>query len=140
VVNVLGPHPLCAECVKTNGGLVAVSHPQVHISAHGKQSCVDRGIAGLMVHLWEVCDTFSCCEDDGGVAYVVVSEETRPAAVDFLTRLGLEPRIEGGFVWFRVPEYPRLDDADDVARALYGPRQMLVTLRIDENGELQLEA
>jgi hypothetical protein len=139
MVVVLGPYPLCGACVKTNGGLVSVRHQQAHVAAHGKESCVDRGLAGLIVHLWSVCETYSCCEDDGGLAYVVASAETRAAAVDLLERLGLEPRIEEGFVRFRVPEYPRLDDAEEVRQALVGPQHTLITLRVDENGELQLE-
>jgi hypothetical protein len=136
MVNVLGPYPLCDACVKTNGGLISVKHQQVHVRAHGKESCVDRGIAGLMVHLWKVCDTFSCCERSGGLAYVVASTETIGAAVDLLERLGLKPRIEDGFIRFRVPGDLRLDDAEAVRRALEGGQRTL-TLRVDNNGQWQ---
>jgi hypothetical protein len=116
---VLGPHPLCELCLKTNGGLVSVRHRQVHVRAHGKESCVDSGLAGLMAHLWKVCDTRSCCEEDGGLAYVVATTQTQAAAVEFLTRLGLDPRVEQGFIRFRVPTSLRLDDAESVRQALF---------------------
>jgi hypothetical protein len=137
MVNVLGPYPLCEACIKTNGGLISVRHEQVHVRAHGKESCVDRGIAGLMVHLWEVCDTFSCCERSRGLGYAVVSTETTGAAVDVLERLGLEPRIEEDLIRFRVPKDLRLDDAEAVRRALAGAQRTL-TLRVDNNGKWRL--
>jgi hypothetical protein len=139
MVNVLGPYPLCAACAKTNGGLVSVRHEQVHVRAYGKESCVDRGLAGLMVHLWRVCDTFSCCEESGGLAYVVASADTAAAAVDLLERLGLEPRVEQGHIRFRVLEYPRLDDAEAVGQALEGRPRAFITLRVNDGGEWQLE-
>ena len=115
---VLGPYPLCALCREVNGGLVAVRHPQVHVRAHGKQSCVDRGLAGLIANLWAVCDTRSCCEDDNGKAYVVPSPDTHEAAERLLVKLGLRPESKDGTIYFRVPTSLRLDDAELVRRAL----------------------
>jgi hypothetical protein len=118
---VLGPYPLCPICRETNGGLVAVRHPQVHLRAHGKEACVDRGIAGLLAGLWAVCDTRSCCEDDDGRAYVVPTAETGEAAVRLLTDLGLRPAVADGIVFFRMRESFRLDDPAWVRRQLRRP-------------------
>ncbi|WP_280258478.1 hypothetical protein [Nocardia abscessus] len=69
---VLGPYPLCAECERTNGGLVAVRHRQHHVRAGGRQSCVDHGLVPIIATLWERgCDTRNSCQNvenqsDGG--------------------------------------------------------------------------
>jgi hypothetical protein len=97
---VLGPYPLCALCQKTNGGLIAVRHRQVHLVAHGKEACVDRRLADLIVRLWAVCDTRSCCEDENGRAYVVPTVDTREAAEDLLTERGISYVNERGFLYF----------------------------------------
>ena len=115
---VLGPYPLCALCREVNGGLVAVRHRQVHLRAHGKQSCVDRGLAGLIANLWAVCDTRSCCEDDNGRAYVVPTTDMHEAAERLLVKLGLRPESEDGTIYFRVPTSLRLHEAEFVRRAL----------------------
>jgi tetratricopeptide (TPR) repeat protein len=115
---VLGPYPLCALCREVNGGLVAAMHRQVHLRAYGKQSCVDRGLAGLIACLWAVCDTRSCCEDDNGRAYVVPTTDTHEAAERLLVKLGLRPESEDGAIYFRVPTSLRLHDAEFVRRAL----------------------
>ncbi|WP_250030271.1 hypothetical protein [Paractinoplanes maris] len=117
-MNFLGPHPLCAECRRVNGGLLAVGHRQVHVRAYGKGACVDRGLAGLFAVLWAVCDTRSCCEDSGGEAYVVPTEDTFDAADRMLRRLGLWPRTGDGALWFTRPAW--FEDAGLVRRALDG--------------------
>jgi hypothetical protein len=117
---VLGPYPLCPACRVTNGGLISVSHRQVHLRAHGKQACIDRGLAGLLTNLWAVCETRSCCENNGGRAYVVPTAETCDAAVDMVTRLRLHPWVRDGIIYFQVPAF-RLDDAETIRRALDQP-------------------
>ena len=92
----------------TNGGLIAVRHRQVHLRAHGKEACVDRGLAGLLAGLWAVCDTRSCCENAGGRAYVVPTADTCDAAVEMLTRLRLRPEVVDGTVYFRASPRPKL--------------------------------
>lgn len=131
---VLGPYPLCAACRKVNGGLVAVQHRQVHVRAHGKEACVDQGLAGLMTHLWAVCDTRSCCENDKGRAYVVPTPETREAAEQLLTRVGLRPATEEGIIYFPVPRSFRLHDAEFVRRASEQPHGQTMRWRVDGNG------
>ncbi|WP_250008898.1 hypothetical protein [Actinoplanes sp. M2I2] len=127
---ILGPYPLCAECRKTNGGLVAVGHRQVHLRAHGKQACVDQGLKGLFAVVWAVCDTRGSCEDAEGEAYLVPTAETFDAAEDLLWRLGLGPTAREGALWFRTPTRFRLDDAGHVRHALAaaddGPSRWLV--------------
>jgi hypothetical protein len=113
---VLGPYPLCPACRATNGGLVAVQHRQVHLRAHGKQACVDRGLAGLIANLWAVCDTRSCCEDEDGWAYVVAAVDTRAAAERMLAQLGLNPVLRDGALYFRAAPSSHLEDADHVRR------------------------
>jgi hypothetical protein len=100
---VLGPHPLCDACKQVSGGLVAVRHRQVHVRAHGKESCVDQGLAEIVTGLWAVCATRSCCEDEGGRAYVVPEVGQAPAAEEFLTGLGIRVENEGGFLCFTLP-------------------------------------
>jgi hypothetical protein len=114
----LGSFPLCPQCQTANGGLVAVQHRQVHLNAYGKEACVDRGLAGLIACLWSVCDTSSCCEDDGGRMYVVPTADTRTSAVDMLSRLGLDLRLQGTRVYFPQPASLRLDDYEAVRQAL----------------------
>lgn len=126
---VLGPYPLCPACRKTNGGLVAVRHRQVHLRAHGKEACVDRGIAGLLASLWAVCDTRSCCEDEDGQAYVVPTRDTCDAAAQLLTRLGLHPTVVDGTIYFRMPDSFGLDDVEQVHRRLQRPAVMQVNWR-----------
>ncbi|KKK06385.1 hypothetical protein [Micromonospora sp. HK10] len=120
---VLGPYPLCAACREVNGGLLAARHPQVHVRAHGREACVDRGLAGLIVHLWAVCETRSCCEDENGAAYVVPTPDTRAAAEELLTRLGLRVTTRADILHFPVPAGFRLGDAEFVRRALAGGRR-----------------
>lgn len=97
---------------------MAVRHRQVHLRAHGKESCVDSGIAGLMASLWAVCDTRSCCEDEGGRAYLVATQETEREARNLLAMLGLNPRTENGGLSFQVPEPAWLHDAAAVRLAV----------------------
>jgi hypothetical protein len=135
---VLGPYPLCAACRETNGGLVAVRHRQVHLRAHGKQACVDRGLAGLIASLWAVCDTLSCCEDEGGRAYVAPASDSLEDAELVLTRLGLNPALEGTALCFRVPQPSRLHDVEYVRRALAAPSGRVVIGRTDEHGVFRI--
>jgi hypothetical protein len=100
---VLGPHPLCDACKQVNGGLVAVRHRQVHVRAHGKESCVDQGLAEIVTGLWAVCATRSCCEDEGGRAYVVPEAGQALAAEEFLAGLGIRVENEGGVLYFTLP-------------------------------------
>jgi hypothetical protein len=99
----LGLYPLCERCKQTNGGLVSVRHRQVHVRADGRESCVDQGLANLIVRLWTVCDTRSCCEDDDGWAYVVPTAGTIDPAEDLLTDLGLAVERRSGALYFRLP-------------------------------------
>ncbi|MBM2621161.1 hypothetical protein JIG36_37235 [Actinoplanes sp. LDG1-06] len=131
---VLGPYPLCAACRLTNGGLIAVRHRQVHLRAHGKEACVDRGLAGLLTHLWAVCDTRSCCEDDDGDAYVVPTADTLDAAVEMLSALRLEPAVTDGVVSFPVWTTFRLDDAAWVRQRLSGRSRPAAVWRVNESG------
>ncbi|WP_179118336.1 tetratricopeptide repeat protein [Saccharothrix sp. ALI-22-I] len=100
---VLGPYPLCDACKQVNGGLVAVRHRQVHVRAHGKESCVDQGLAGIMAGLWAVCDTTTCCEDEDGRAYVAPVAGQAFAAEEFLAGLGIRVENEGGALYFALP-------------------------------------
>lgn len=100
---VLGPYPLCAQCEKVNGGLVAVRHRQVHVRANGRESCVDQGLARIIVDLWAVCGTTTCCEDDGGRAYVVPAAGQLAAAEELLTSQGIPVEREHGVLYFRLP-------------------------------------
>ncbi|WP_346129473.1 tetratricopeptide repeat protein [Lentzea roselyniae] len=100
---VLGPYPLCDTCKQFSGGLVAVRHRQIHVRAHGKEACVDQGLAEIVTGLWAVCATRSCCEDEGGRAYVVPVPGQAPAAEEFLAGLGLRVENEGGVLYFRLP-------------------------------------
>ncbi|MFI7425456.1 hypothetical protein ACIBPB_00565 [Micromonospora sp. NPDC049836] len=134
---VLGPYPLCPACREVNGGLVAARHPQVHVRAHGREACVDRGLAGLIVHLWAVCETRSCCEDDNGAAYVVPTPDTRAAAEELLTRLGLRVTTSAGILHFAVPPGFRLGDAEFVRRALARPPAGEVRWRVGESGRFE---
>ena len=131
---VLGPYPLCLTCQKTNGGLIAVRHRQTHLRAHGREACVDRGLAGLLASVWAVCDTRSCCENDGGRAYVVPTADTCDAAAHLLTKLGLHPAILDGTIYFQTPTSFRLDDVDQVRRVLEQPGGAQSRWRVNENG------
>jgi hypothetical protein len=131
---VLGPYPLCPRCRQTNGGLIAVRHRQVHLRAHGKEACVDRGLSGLLASLWAVCETRSCCEDERGRAYVVPTADSCDAAVEMLTVLGIGPRVVDGVVYFRTPTSFRLDDAEQVRRMHAQPGGAQLRWRVDENG------
>lgn len=64
---------------------------------------MDEGLAGIMVGLWEFCDTSSSCQDHAGRAYVVPTAETADAAERFLTSLGLTVEREDGVLFFRLP-------------------------------------
>jgi hypothetical protein len=134
VVVVLGPYPFCEACRLTNGGLIAVKHRQIHLRAHGKESCVDAGLVGLLAALWSVCETRSCCEDSNGRAYVVPTSETREAAEQMLTALGLRWVNEEGFLFFRVPDSSRLSDIEYVQRLLGQPGGRIIHVRADEMG------
>ena len=131
---VLGPYPLCPACRLTNGGLIAVRHRQVHLQAHGKQACVDRGIAGLLANLWTVCDTRSCCENDGGRAYVVPTAESCDAATQLMADLGLRPAVVDGVIYFPMRESFHLDDAVQVRRRLQRPTGIQATWRVNDSG------
>jgi hypothetical protein len=131
---VLGPYPLCPVCRKTNGGLIAVRHRQVHLRAHGKEACVDRGIAGLLANLWAACDTRSCCENEDGRAYVVPTADTCDAAARLLANLGLHPTVEGGVIYFRMSDSFRLDDVVQVRRRLQRPTGIQANWRVNDSG------
>jgi hypothetical protein len=133
---VLGPYPLCPRCRRTNGGLVAVRHRQIHLRAAGRQACVDRGLAGLIACLWEVCETTSCCEEAGDEAYVVPTEETGEAAVALLAGLRLSPRVEDGTVYFRPAYY--LADRDEVRRRMARPPSTQWHWRVTAAGVFEL--
>src|SRR5215207_9531587 len=130
MVVVLGPYPLCDKCKRTNGGLVAVSHRQIHLRANGKEACVDQGLAGLMAKLWAVCDTRSCCEDENGRAYVVPTAGTREAAEQFLTSLGIPFDLERGILYFRLPR----GHAGDFSPPGAGQGEV-IRWRVDESGK-----
>ncbi|GAA0485379.1 hypothetical protein Ade02nite_08860 [Paractinoplanes deccanensis] len=130
----LGPYPLCPSCRLINGGLIAVSHRQVHLRAHGKEACVDRGIAGLLACLWAVCDTRSCCENDGGKAYVVPTADTCDAAVRMLADLGLDPEVTDGVVSFQERGTLRLDSVEHVRRRLQGRSGIMTIWRVNGSG------
>lgn len=131
---VLGPYPLCPTCQKTNGGLIAAKHRQIHLRAHGREACVDAGLAGLLACLWAVCETRSCCENDRGRAYVVPTADTCEAAKHLLTRLGLRPTNLDGTIYFHRPSSFRLDDAGQVRRVLEQPGGAHSRWRVNENG------
>jgi hypothetical protein len=101
---VLGPCPLFDQCKQTNGGLVAVRHRQVHVRANGTEACVDQGVADIIVRLWAVCETTSCCEDAEGRAHVVPAAGHVQAAELFLIGLGVEVTNEGGVLYFPLPD------------------------------------
>lgn len=130
MVVVLGPYPLCDQCKRTNGGLVAVSHRQVHLRANGKEACVDQGLAGLMAKLWAVCDTRSCCEDENGRAYVVPTAGTREAAEQFLTSLGIPFDLEDGRLYFRLPA-----DTQEISGPPGAGQGEVFRWRVDESGK-----
>lgn len=97
----LGPYPLCEACQRTNGGLTHVRHPQRHIEAHGQAVCVDEELADLLIQLWAVCETKSCCQDDGGRAYVTPTQATRAAAEKWFAEQGIPRELdERGRLWF----------------------------------------
>ncbi|MBU2666596.1 hypothetical protein KOI35_24105 [Actinoplanes bogorensis] len=135
----LGPYPLCAICRQTNGGLVAVSHRQFHLRAHGKEACVDQGLAGLIDALWAVCDTRSCCEQDGDRAYVVPEWGSLDAAHEMLVRLGLKPTERHGILYFEPPATPFLSDPEQVQNRLRRPATTSVTWRVT-GGKFQVSA
>ncbi len=137
MANYLGPYPLCPPCREINGGLVSVRHRQIHLRAHGKEACIDQGLVGLIASLWAVCDTLSCCEDDGGRAYVIPASDTRAPAVEMLTKLGLRPTTKSGVVWFQNGTALRLDDIDAVRRAVEHPHGRQVHLRV-RDGKFEL--
>ncbi|MEU8820229.1 hypothetical protein [Actinoplanes sp. NPDC048796] len=136
-MNVIGPHPLCPKCRTANGGLVAVRHRQVHLRAHGREACVDHGIAGVLAALWTVSETRSCCQNDGGRAYVVPTAETHDAAVEALTTLGLAPEPEDGFVFFRARTSDRLDDVAHVRHRLEHPTSTQTIWRVNSAGRFE---
>jgi tetratricopeptide (TPR) repeat protein len=111
---VLGPYPLCERCRAVNGGLVATRHRQVHVAAHGRESCVDERLAEIMPKLWAVCETTSCCQDDGdphdgaatGRAYVMPAAGQSGAAEMVLVELGFVVENVGGRLTFVLPEEP----------------------------------
>lgn len=101
---VLGPYPLCPRCEQTNGGLVAVRHPQRHIRANGRQACVDQAMADIITTLWKAnCDTRSCCEDDEGNASVILATGHASKAMDILAGIGIQARNDNGELYFPLP-------------------------------------
>lgn len=101
---VLGPYPLCAECERTNGGLVAVRHRQIHVRAAGRESCVDHALRTIIARLWENgCDTRNSCQDFDSRAMVVpVAGQTR-LAVEALARMGIHAEVVDTAVFFPLP-------------------------------------
>lgn len=98
---VLGPYPLCSVCEQTNGGLVAVRHPQRHIEANGREACVDRPMADIVTTLWKAgCDTRSSCQDDDGEALVIPARGQAAKAVDVLAGIGIHARNDNGELHF----------------------------------------
>ncbi|MEJ3745560.1 hypothetical protein WEI85_19995 [Actinomycetes bacterium KLBMP 9797] len=95
---------------------------------------MDRGLVGLLASLWAVCETRSCCEDEGGQAYVVPTVESCDAAVEMLIKLGLRPKDVGGIVYFQTPTSFRLDDAEQVRQVLEQPGGAQLLWRVNENG------
>ncbi|GAA4586081.1 hypothetical protein GCM10023194_31080 [Planotetraspora phitsanulokensis] len=95
---------------------------------------MDRGIAGLLASLWAVCDTRSCCENEGGRAYVVPTAVSRDAATQLLSNLGLHPTVVDGIVYFRMSDSFRLDDVAQVRRRLQRPTGIQVTWRVNDSG------
>ncbi|MFE9575396.1 tetratricopeptide repeat protein [Nocardia sp. NPDC006044] len=101
---VLGPYPLCAQCEQTNGGLVAVGHPQRHVRANGRESCVDQGLADIITALWNAnCDTRNSCQDADGDALVVPAIGHVAAAIDVLAQIGIQARNDNGALYFPLP-------------------------------------
>ncbi|AEK40653.1 hypothetical protein RAM_10815 [Amycolatopsis mediterranei S699] len=50
---------------------------------------MDAELADLLMELWAVCVTKSCCQDEGGRAYVTPTRETRAAAEAWLVERGI---------------------------------------------------
>lgn len=137
------PHPLCEECRRGGTGTESARHRQVHVRAHGKESCVDIHLASLMARLWEVCETTSSCQDHGGRAYVRPTADTAAAAERYLCgELGLEVEKQDGVLWFRLPDQtamvspapstpaaPPADPNPDLLTDLYHLRDRLATAR-----------
>lgn len=97
----LGPYPLREQCQRTNGGLTHAAHPQIHLSTHGQSACVDEELVDLLVQLWAVYETKSCCQDEGGRAYVTPTRETRREAEVWLRERGIPCEgDERGRLWF----------------------------------------
>lgn len=98
---VLGPYPLCAQCERTNGGLVAVWHRQRHVQAGGRESCVDHGLSTIIATLWEHgCDTRNSCQDFEGRALVTPVAGQAQLAVNILADMGIHAEMVGGTVYF----------------------------------------
>ncbi|WP_280316094.1 hypothetical protein [Nocardia abscessus] len=101
---VLGPYPLCAECERTNGGLVAVRHRQHHVRAGGRQSCVDHGLAAIIATLWERgCDTRNSCQNVETKAMVVPVAGQARLAVNILAGMGIHADTVDCAVYFSLP-------------------------------------
>jgi len=64
---------------------------------------VDEGIADILVALWDVCDTVSCCQDDDGRASVTPATGQTATAEAKLLELGHNIVNEGGVLYFRLP-------------------------------------
>ncbi|MPZ83159.1 MAG: tetratricopeptide repeat protein [Actinophytocola sp.] len=99
---VLGPYPLCDKCRSANG-VVAMRSRQVHVRAHGHESCVDVRLAGIMRRLWAVCETTGCGEDEDGRSFVIPAFGQSGSARRVLVGLGLEVTAERGVLFFRLP-------------------------------------
>jgi hypothetical protein len=84
-----------------------------------------------------VGDTRSCCENEGGRAYVVPTVGTCDAAVGLLASLDLGPTVVDGVIYFRRTGAIRLDDVEQVSRRLQGPAGIQVSWRLDDSGRLE---
>ncbi len=113
-----GRFPPCDACQQANGARVATRHRQVHLRANGRESCVDEHLTGVIVGLWQVCETTGSCQDHDGRAYVVPTPDTLAEGERFLTGLGLVVDNEDGVLFFRLPA-PRQDG--EPASALPAP-------------------
>ncbi len=81
-----------------------VKHRQRHISANGRQSCVDESMADIITTLWTSgCDTRNCCQDIDGRALVVPAAGQASQAIEILAGIGIQAQAEDGSLYFPLP-------------------------------------